>query len=127
MYRNCLTMHPLFSFSFRFVVLPSSTYLFRVSADFFLYFHLITLKQPPLSVGLLWTRDRPICFFLFMNLLTDNQGSINCFVTPFSIPFLATSNALFASRLAAIAQLEAPFEQAHLTRINVGYYPDLCL
>jgi hypothetical protein len=44
--------------SFRFVVLPSSTYLFTVGVEV-VYFHLITLRHTPQSVGLLWTRDRP--------------------------------------------------------------------
>jgi hypothetical protein len=38
------------------VVLLSSTYLF--TAGF--YFHLITLKHTTQSIGLLWTRDRPV-------------------------------------------------------------------
>jgi hypothetical protein len=41
------------------VVLPSSTYLFRVGVECF-YFHLITLRHTPKSVGLLWTRDQPL-------------------------------------------------------------------
>jgi hypothetical protein len=45
--------------SFRFVVLPSPTYLFTVGVEGF-YFHLITFKHTPQSVGLLWTRDRPV-------------------------------------------------------------------
>jgi hypothetical protein len=44
---------------FRFVVLLSSTYLFIVGLEGF-YFHLITLKHTPQSVGLLWTGDRPV-------------------------------------------------------------------
>jgi hypothetical protein len=43
----------------RFVVLPSYTYLFTADVVRF-YFHLITLKHTPQSVGLLWTRDRPV-------------------------------------------------------------------
>jgi hypothetical protein len=43
----------------RFVVLPSSTYLFTVGVVGF-YFHFITLKHTLQSVGLLWTRDRPV-------------------------------------------------------------------
>jgi hypothetical protein len=39
-------------YSFRFVVLPSSTYLFTVGVEGF-YFHLITLKHTTQSVGLL--------------------------------------------------------------------------
>jgi hypothetical protein len=45
--------------SFRFVILPSSTYLFTAGVEGF-YLHLITLKHAPQSVGLLWTRDRPV-------------------------------------------------------------------
>jgi hypothetical protein len=41
------------------VVLPSSTYLFTVGVEGF-YLHLITLRHAPQSVGLLWTRDRPV-------------------------------------------------------------------
>jgi hypothetical protein len=44
---------------FRFVILPSSTYLFTVGVERF-YFHLITLQYTPRSVGLLWTTDRPV-------------------------------------------------------------------
>jgi hypothetical protein len=47
------------SVDFVFVVLPSSTYLFTVGVGGF-YFHLITLKHTPQSVGLLWTWDRPV-------------------------------------------------------------------
>jgi hypothetical protein len=36
-----------------------SFYLFTVRVEGF-YFHLITLKHTPQSVGLLWTRDRPV-------------------------------------------------------------------
>jgi hypothetical protein len=43
----------------RSVVLTSSTYLFTAGVAGF-YFHLITLRHIPQSVGLLWTRDRPI-------------------------------------------------------------------
>jgi hypothetical protein len=39
-----------------FVVLPSSATHRRCRG----YFHLITLKHTPQSVGLLWTRDRPV-------------------------------------------------------------------
>jgi hypothetical protein len=42
-----------------FVVLPSSTYLFTAGVEGF-YFHLVTLKHTPQSVGLLWTKDRPV-------------------------------------------------------------------
>jgi hypothetical protein len=45
--------------SFRFAVLPSSTYLFTVAVEV-VYFHLITLRHTPQSVGLLWMRDHPI-------------------------------------------------------------------
>jgi hypothetical protein len=44
---------------FCFAVLPSSTYLFTVGFEGFL-FHLITLRHTPQSVGLLWTTDRPV-------------------------------------------------------------------
>jgi hypothetical protein len=42
---------------FRFIVLPSSTYLFTAGVEV-VYFHLITLRHTPQSVELLWTRDR---------------------------------------------------------------------
>jgi small neutral amino acid transporter SnatA (MarC family) len=42
-----------------FVFLPSSTYLFTVGVEV-VYFHLITLRHAPQSVGFLWTRDRPV-------------------------------------------------------------------
>jgi hypothetical protein len=42
-----------------FLVLPSSTYLFTAGVEG-LYFHLITLKHTSESVGVLWTRDRPV-------------------------------------------------------------------
>jgi hypothetical protein len=45
---------------FRFVVLPSCTYLFTAGVESFFIFHLITLRHTPHSVGLLWTRDRPV-------------------------------------------------------------------
>jgi hypothetical protein len=47
---------------FFFLVLPSSTYLFTAGVEGFVFcnFHLITLKHTQQSVGLLWTRDRPI-------------------------------------------------------------------
>jgi hypothetical protein len=45
--------------SFHFAVLPSSTYLFTVGVEV-VYVHLITLRHTPQSVGLLWTRDRPV-------------------------------------------------------------------
>jgi hypothetical protein len=41
------------------LVLPSSTYLFTAGVEGF-YFHLITLRHTPQSVGLLWVRDRPV-------------------------------------------------------------------
>jgi hypothetical protein len=41
------------------VVLPPSTYLFTAGVEGLL-FHLITLRHTPQSVGLLWTRDRPV-------------------------------------------------------------------
>jgi hypothetical protein len=44
---------------FRFVVLPSSTYLFTVGVEV-VYFHSITLRHTPQPVGLLWTKDRPV-------------------------------------------------------------------
>jgi hypothetical protein len=47
------------SLRFRFVVLPSSTYLFTVGVEV-VYLHLITLRHTPQSIGLLWTRDRPV-------------------------------------------------------------------
>jgi hypothetical protein len=43
----------------RFAVLPSSTYLFTLGVEV-VYIHLITLRHTPQSVGLLWTRDRPV-------------------------------------------------------------------
>jgi hypothetical protein len=43
----------------RFAFLPSSAYLFTVGAEGS-YFHLIALRYTPQSVGLLWTRDRPV-------------------------------------------------------------------
>jgi hypothetical protein len=48
-----------YNVEFRFVVLPSSTYLLTAGVEGF-YLHLITLRHTPQSVGLLWTRDRPI-------------------------------------------------------------------
>jgi hypothetical protein len=42
-----------------FVVLPPSTYLFTVGVEV-VYLHLITLRHTRQSVGLLWTRDRPV-------------------------------------------------------------------
>jgi hypothetical protein len=45
--------------TFRFAVLPSSAYLFTAGVEGF-YFHLITLRHTPQSVGLLWRRDRPV-------------------------------------------------------------------
>jgi hypothetical protein len=43
--------------NFHFVVLPTSTYSRRRLS---FYFHLITLRHTPQSVGLLWTGDRPV-------------------------------------------------------------------
>jgi hypothetical protein len=43
----------------RFVALPSSTYLFTAGVEV-IYFHMITLRHTPQSVGLLWTRDQPV-------------------------------------------------------------------
>jgi hypothetical protein len=43
----------------RFAVLTSCTYLFTVVAEV-VYFHLITVRHTPQSVGLLWTGDRPV-------------------------------------------------------------------
>jgi hypothetical protein len=43
----------------RSVALPSSTNLFTAGVEV-VYFHLITLRHIPQSVGLLWTRDRPV-------------------------------------------------------------------
>jgi hypothetical protein len=59
--RNTFISSPmvLSSFSLRFAVLPSSTYPFTVRIEV-VYFHFITLKHIPQSVGLLWTRDRPV-------------------------------------------------------------------
>jgi hypothetical protein len=38
---------------------PSVFYLITVGVEV-VYFHLITLRHTPQSVGLLWTRDRPV-------------------------------------------------------------------
>jgi hypothetical protein len=38
---------------------PSLFYLFTVGIEV-VYFHVITLRHTPQSVGLLWTRDRPV-------------------------------------------------------------------
>jgi hypothetical protein len=69
--RRSHTPHPL-SYLFKFtdyalilfvivvlVVLPSSAYLFTAGVEV-VYFHLITLRHTPQSVGLLWTRNRPV-------------------------------------------------------------------
>jgi hypothetical protein len=40
------------------VVLTSSAYLFTAGVE--VYLHLITLRHTPQSVGLLWTRERPV-------------------------------------------------------------------
>jgi hypothetical protein len=45
--------------SFRFVVLTRSTYLFTAGVKV-VCFHLITRTHTPKTVGLLWTRDRPV-------------------------------------------------------------------
>jgi hypothetical protein len=42
-----------------FAVLPSSACLFTVGVEV-VYFHLITLRHTPHSVGLLWRRGRPV-------------------------------------------------------------------
>jgi hypothetical protein len=42
-----------------FVVPSSSTYLFAAGVEV-VYCHLITFRHTPQSVGLLWTRDRPL-------------------------------------------------------------------
>jgi hypothetical protein len=55
----CLTKTMFRCVSFRFAVLPSSTYLFTAGVKV-VYFHLITLRYTPQLVGLLWTRDRPV-------------------------------------------------------------------
>jgi hypothetical protein len=38
---------------------PSLFYLFTAGVEV-VYLHLITLRHTPQSVGLLWTRDRPV-------------------------------------------------------------------
>jgi hypothetical protein len=38
---------------------PSLFYLLTAGVEV-VYFHLITLRRTPQSVGLLWTRDRPV-------------------------------------------------------------------
>jgi hypothetical protein len=48
-----------FSFVHSFVCSPSLFYLLTVGVEV-VYFHLITLRHTPQSVGLLWTRDRPV-------------------------------------------------------------------
>jgi hypothetical protein len=57
-------------YKFRFVVLPASTYLFTTGVEGF-YFHLITLRHTQQSVGLLWTRDRPVA-----ETSTDNTNTV---------------------------------------------------
>jgi hypothetical protein len=49
------------TFSFKFVSFrsPYLFYLLTAGVDV-VYFHLITLRHTPQSVGLLWTRDRPV-------------------------------------------------------------------
>jgi hypothetical protein len=61
----------------RFVVLPSSTYLFTVRVEGF-YFHLITLIHTPQSVGLLWRRDGPVAedFYLTTQTLCKRKTSM---------------------------------------------------
>jgi hypothetical protein len=54
----------------RFVVFPSSTYLFTVGVEGF-YFHLITLRPTPQSVGLLWRGIGPS-----QRLLPDNTNTV---------------------------------------------------
>jgi hypothetical protein len=49
-----VTLFPFVSFRS-----PSLFYLLTVGVEF-VYFHLITLRHTPQSVGLLWTRDRPV-------------------------------------------------------------------
>jgi hypothetical protein len=41
------------------VVFTPSIYLFTVGVEV-VYFHFITLRYTPQSVGLLWMRDRPV-------------------------------------------------------------------
>jgi hypothetical protein len=69
-YQPCFTVSFLFALSASnnqdvhvekvrsFAVLPSSN-LFTAGVEG-VYFHLITLRHTPQSVGLLWTRDRPV-------------------------------------------------------------------
>jgi hypothetical protein len=64
---------------FPLVVLPSSTYLFTVGVEGFFYFHLITLKHTPQSVGLLWTGDRPFQRPLPDNKNTEQETNIHAF------------------------------------------------
>jgi hypothetical protein len=47
-------------YNLSFLVLASPTHLFTAGVEGFCDFHLITLKHIPQSVGLLWTRDRPV-------------------------------------------------------------------
>jgi hypothetical protein len=42
-----------------FVIFPSSTSLFTIDVEG-VYFHVVTLKHTPQSVGLLWTGDQPV-------------------------------------------------------------------
>jgi hypothetical protein len=62
--------HSCPSTTFRFVVLPSSTYLFTVGVEGF-YFSLDHTHTPQ-SVGLLWTRDRPVA----ETSLPDNTNTV---------------------------------------------------
>jgi hypothetical protein len=59
---HCIRVEPPLPQKFclqSFSALPSSTYLFTAGVEV-VYFHLITLRHTPQSVGLLWTRDRPV-------------------------------------------------------------------
>jgi hypothetical protein len=51
---NLRTFHYIISFRS-----PSLFYLLTVGVEF-IYFHLITLRHRPQSVGLRWTKDRPV-------------------------------------------------------------------
>jgi hypothetical protein len=55
----CVIYWSGFMISEKFLVLTSSTCSQQVSR-FVYYFRVITLRHTPLSVGLLWTRDRPV-------------------------------------------------------------------
>jgi hypothetical protein len=58
-HKHKITVLTATNYIIRFVVLPSSTYLFTRDVEGF-YFHLITLKHTPHSVGLLWMRYQPV-------------------------------------------------------------------